>query len=1054
MVSKKEFRVSGIVCDKETKEGICGLQVEAWDKDKIFDDHLGKAITDEEGRFTIEFEASRFSKGYWERKPDIYFKIFCDIDLVFDSKHSVLWNAGHKTDVKLLVPFERWRGRVPCKGICDIHKVFLKIERLPAYSPAEPNGDAHGMYRRDCFRNPGHEDTVIPDTEVDLRRLDAVVYREYTDATFTTLKTDKLIQADILEPPAETRVPGTVIYTKPGERLCICVFNCDEEAHSLHVHGLAYGIDSDGAYPFGITSNDGRRSDEICPGETWVYEFEVREDMVGCWPFHSHYRHVHETTNKGLFGGIVVRDPCRPAPDHEVPFFMHRMVGERATSVFDSGTLQPGESFAYSFPTEGLFDYFCRFHPMFGEIEVVVGAPAAATVQILDSPPRFEPTDIQIAPGGTITWENNGNQAHTVTEQSGGGALESFCINGRVYEGNTPRIVAESGERVRWYVFNLDFGMDWHNFHTHAQRWKWGDEYLDTRSIGPAESFVVDTVVPDVLLPLCHKPKPKEKKKELKLCADFPVHCHVDPHMMQGMTATLRAIQKIELTPSQIECLGLTLPEVCSRHGCPEVDLTRCQVAGTGHWEELPDSEVFAVHGALLNSGRVLLFSGRAEVYHLPADYPLESRLFDPATNTQTSQSVGENLFCAGHCFLPDGRLLVAGGDRPSSGASRIASTHVFDPTLETWTKLPNDMNFNRWYPTVLTLSDGRIFAASGSGGSNTMEIFDPGTEVWTQVAGANKDFNGYYPSLHLLPNGEIFFSRTSWSNQSGTTGARLQFTGANSGTWTDMATMAFPDRQEGASVIMIDASVSPAATRIYVAGGGVAGALKNPQSLEMIDVTATVPTPSWIGLADMNFPRTNVTCVVLPDGKILAVGGPRGGKWAADPDPVFEAEIYDPAGDSWTVTPPMTHPRQYHSVVVLLPDGRVLVAGGIDPTLGGTPQRDQRSMEMFYPPYLSAGPQPTISNVASSWSYGASIEIETPEAVDIASVAMIMPNSVTHHTDGGHRYIKLGITGVAGDRVTVQAPGGGAIAPPGFYMLYIVTTAGVPSVASWVQIS
>lgn len=1051
MASKKHQIIKGQFIDESTNEPTPEVLIEAWgdyDPEPLF---VGNAITDDEGRFEIDLEGIDFYADPWESVNSFYFKIYCDIDLIISTAGSDTWHPDQNVAVRLRADLSRWR--IVRKRRCKTRHIYLKIERIQGYSPVEPNSDAHGMYRRDCFRNAGHEDSIIPDNEVELRRLDALVYREYTNATYTVPKPGKIVPNDILEPPYYTRVPGTVIYTKPGERLCIEVFNCDDMPHSFHVHGLAYGIDSDGAYPFGVQNADGQRSDEICPGETWKYEFEVREDMVGCWPFHSHYRHTERVTNLGLFGGIVVRDPDKPKPDYEVPFFLHRMVGERTGSAFDSGTLQPSDTYSYTFTSPGTFDYYCRFHAMFGQIEVVAGAPMNVTVDILDGPGRYDPDFIQVAPGGTVLWNNLGTQPHTVTEQNGGGALESFCINGRTFEGNTPRIVAKSGNRIRWYVFNLDLGMMWHNFHTHAQRWKWGDEFVDTRSLGPAESFVADTIVPDVILPLCTPAKPGEKKIRLKLCANFPVHCHVEPHMMQGMTAMLRAIQEVYLTKSQIKSLGFELPQKCSHHGCPEIDVQRCRKVSTGHWEALPDSNVFAVHGAVLNTGKVVLFSGRAEQYHLPADYPLESALYDPSTNTQTNQPFGENLFCAGHTFLADGRLLVAGGDRPTGGGARIASTHVFDPSTETWSKLPNDMNFGRWYPTVVPLSDGRILAASGAGGPDTLEIFDPSTQAWTLLAGANKNFSGLYPSLFTLPNGEVFWSRTSWNPQGGTTASKLQFTGLNSGTWTDISPMQFYDRQEGASVILVDATVSPAVTHVYAIGGGVSGASNNPQSMERIDVTATVPAPSWVRLADMNFPRTNVNATILPNGKILVVGGQRNGKWAIDPQPVMEAEIYDPVTDTWTLTPAMSSPRQYHSVVLLLPDGRVLAAGGVDPSLGGTPTRDLKTMEMFYPPYLS-GTRPTISSAPSSAGYGSTITVNTPDAVDINAVALVRPGAVTHHTDAGHRYIKIGFASGGASSLDVNLPSDAHIAPPGYYMLYLVNSAGIPSEAAWIQLT
>jgi hypothetical protein len=205
--------------------------------------------------------------------------------------------------------------------------------------------------------------------------------------------------------------------------------------------------------------------------------------------------------------------------------------------------------------------------------------------------------------------------------------------------------------------------------------------------------------------------------------------------------------------------------------------------------------------------------------------------------------------------------------------------------------------------------------------------------------------------------------------------------------------------------------------------------------------------------MADLNFPRTNVNAVLLPDGTILVIGGQRNGKWASDPSAVLEAEIYDPQANTWTPTAPMSFPRQYHSVAVLLPDGRVLSAGGVDPR-PGAPFRDQRAMEIFYPPYLSLGARPAISAAPASATYGASFNVDTPNAYGIDSVAFLRPASVTHHTDGGQRYIKLPITARTAARLTVRTPANGNIAPPGYYMLSIVDANGVPSEAAWLRLT
>jgi hypothetical protein len=142
------------------------------------------------------------------------------------------------------------------------------------------------------MRNMGHEDGTIPDDEVAARRLTALIYREYLDPQYLVPKPDKLIAADVNEPAFTRRVPGTVIYARPGDWLRIHVKNADNSPHSFHVHGVRYGIDSDGSWPFGTQSEDGRRSDEICPGQTWTYTFEVTEETIGVWPFHDHWQNI------------------------------------------------------------------------------------------------------------------------------------------------------------------------------------------------------------------------------------------------------------------------------------------------------------------------------------------------------------------------------------------------------------------------------------------------------------------------------------------------------------------------------------------------------------------------------------------------------------------------------------------------------------------------------------------------------------------------------------------------------------------------------------------
>ena len=205
---------------------------------------------------------------------------------------------------------------------------------------------------------------------------------------------------------------------------------------------------------------------------------------------------------------------------------------------------------------------------------------------------------------------------------------------------------------------------------------------------------------------------------------------------------------------------SLTRFDPVAGDNCPPGDPN--DPATIGSWDLLDDlTEIMVVHAALLPTGKVLMFSGELE-----GGRPHLSILWDPITNEQTVQGpIVEDLFCAGHSHLADGRLLTIGGDGPVR-----TQTYAFDPWTETWTKLA-DMENGRWYPTGVTLGDGRVVAFSGWGGignSDEVEIWDPATEQWsTYPPSSNRDLE-IYPGMHLMPNGKIFYSGTRWNGGQG----------------------------------------------------------------------------------------------------------------------------------------------------------------------------------------------------------------------------------------------------------------------------------------------
>jgi Domain of unknown function (DUF1929) len=168
-----------------------------------------------------------------------------------------------------------------------------------------------------------------------------------------------------------------------------------------------------------------------------------------------------------------------------------------------------------------------------------------------------------------------------------------------------------------------------------------------------------------------------------------------------------------------------------------------------------------------------------------------------------------------------------------------------------------------------------------------------------------------------------------------------------------------------------------------------------------------------------------------------------------------LQSEIYDPVNDEWTLTAACTVPRLYHSTALLLPDGRVVTAGGNSE--GGThvqwdqdPQEEMR-IEIFSPPYLFRGARPTVTGAPTEWHYGQAIAIQSADAEPLKFVSLIRNGVTTHSYDTNQRLVDAQIARQNGV-VTVQVTGNANLAPPGRYMLFLINNAGAPSIARWIH--
>ena len=350
-------------------------------------------------------------------------------------------------------------------------------------------------------------------------------------------------------------------------------------------------------------------------------------------------------------------------------------------------------------------------------------------------------------------------------------------------------------------------------------------------------------------------------------------------------------------------------------------------------------------------------------------------------------------------------------------------------------------MKKERWYPSLTELSDGRYVAISGNDTTNTHwadtpEVYDPATNTWTLLPGISTPqvHETEYPFSYLIPNGKIFTIGPAEDNSF--------MLDANAQTW--VATGGASGVKNGSSVMYLPGKV------LYSGGGAnVDAAGPSAKTARVIDLTAT--TPTWQAVPAMNSARVYHTLTMLADGTVLAVGGAANTDQHIITTGELSMEIWNPTTQVWTAGPSMTSSRNYHSTALMMPDGRVLVAGGGHPF--GTSDAGQYSAQYYSPAYLSNGPRPTITSASPGGTYGSSISVSTPDAASIRSVNLVSLGADTHQTDMNQHFVPLSFAATA-NGLTVQTPASAALAPPGYYMLFILNDKGVPSVASMVQLS
>ena len=594
--------------------------------------------------------------------------------------------------------------------------------------------------------------------------------------------------------------------------------------------------------------------------------------------------------------------------------------------------------------------------------------------------------------------------------------------------------------------------------------------------------------------------------------------------------------------------------------------------AKMGHWSVLDVSTRFridAVHAALLYTGKVLIVAGSGNNQGNFNAGRFESLIWNPATNTFKLIHTPSDMFCGGHAFLPDGKLLIAGGttryevladnvkyaagvmfvkdESPngraftlpagtrfrSSGGSVYVSTvavkvkpaskvigprgkatvtassvetwvravergkgsilsgvqhftvlghpalasrnfygvslalnmnkqdfwgsdesYIFDPASERYERVSN-LNLARWYPSLVGLSDGQVLAVSGLNQFGQMingqtEIYTPSTRRWTLTPRLTRVFPTY-PSLFLMPNGNLFYSGSNAGYGSSTVGRTPGIWNLSNNSFTVVPGLKDPAETETSMSVLLP----PAQAQRYllVGGGGVGNSLHSTARTAVVNLKAK--HPHWVAGPSLPEPTRYPSVVITPDNTVVITGGSRYYRGEFNSD-ILTCHLYDPATNKLDALASPAVGRDYHSEALLLPDGRIVTLGG-NPLYGNatdsSPGYFQRKIEIYSPPYLYHGARPKITGGPSQVTRGGIARFQTPDANAIAGARMLLPSAVTHATDSTQRSIELSVVRSSGS-IAVSIPSSAGLVPTDWYMMFVTNEQGTPSEARWVHVA
>ncbi|MFE0204900.1 galactose oxidase-like domain-containing protein [Streptomyces sp. NPDC058985] len=381
-----------------------------------------------------------------------------------------------------------------------------------------------------------------------------------------------------------------------------------------------------------------------------------------------------------------------------------------------------------------------------------------------------------------------------------------------------------------------------------------------------------------------------------------------------------------------------------------------------------------------------------------------------------------------------------------------IRDAFEFDPVAEKYIKV-DPMHEARWYPTLTTLSDGRILSVSGLDDIGQLvpgknEIYDPETKEWTYTDKVRQFPT--YPALFLMQNGKIFYSGANAGYGPDDVGRDPGIWDVDTNKFTKVPGLSDADMLETANTVLLP----PAQDEKYmvIGGGGVGESRLSSEKTRIIDLKAD--DPRFVDGPAMEKGTRYPQASVLPDDSVLVSGGSEDYRGRGDSN-ILQARMYHPGtNDFERVADPLVG-RNYHSGSILLPDGRLMFFGSDSlyaDKANTKPGEFEQRIEIYTPPYLYRDSRPDLSGGPQTIARGESGTFTSRAASTVKKVRLIRPSASTHVTDVDQRSIALDFT-ADGDKLTVTVPENKNLVQSGWYMMFVTDGEGTPSKAQWVRV-